>query len=137
MMESGKSKVDQEENFFGFAQCDASKTSFLNDSFDCLVCVRFIGHIPPEYRLAIFSEFRRISKYSIIELSLESDFVRLRKRIDQLIHSGNNLPVRWTWEVFSKSGLENELNESGLEIIAKWPKFRFLSDSWFILVRRK
>lgn len=137
MMESGKSKVNHRSNFLGFTQCDASQTPFLANSFDCLVCVRFIGHIPKEFRQPIFFEFRRISNYIIIELSLESNFVKLRKRLDRLINSGNNLPSRWKWEVFDNVGLEHELTDSGLTIIAKWPKFRFLSDSWFLLLGRK
>ena len=137
MMESGKFKVEQRNNFLGFAQCDASQTAFLEDSFDCLVCVRFIGHIPLEVRKPIFAEFRRISKNIIIELSLESNFVMLRKKIDRSFGLGNNLPSRWNWEVFDTSGLEQELADSGLIIVTKWPKFRFLSDSWFLLLGRK
>jgi ubiquinone/menaquinone biosynthesis C-methylase UbiE len=137
MMESGKIKVIQHNNYFGFTQCDASQTAFQENSFDCLVCVRFIGHIPKDYRAPIFSEFRRISNYIIIELSLESNIVKFRKRIDKLINSGNQLPSRWDWEVFDTAGLEQELAGSGLTIINKWPKFRFLSDSWFLLLGRK
>jgi ubiquinone/menaquinone biosynthesis C-methylase UbiE len=137
MMENGKHKVNQYRTFWGFTQCDASLTAFNDDSFDCLICVRFIGHIPSDYRKSIFSEFNRISRFSIIELSLESNLVKLRKRMDRLIKSGTNLPNRWEWEVFNKSGLETEFSDSGLRIITMWPKFRFFSDSWFILVGEK
>ena len=137
MMESGKIKVAQHNNFIGFTQCDASQTAFQENSFDCLVCVRFIGHIPKDHRAPIFSEFRRISNFIIIELSLESNIVKLRKKVDRFLDSGNRLPSRWKWEVFDVAGLEQELAGSGLTIINKWPKFRFLSDSWFLLLGRK
>ena len=137
MMESGKLKVNPNNKFFGFIQSDASQTGFFENSFDCLVCVRFIGHIPSEFRNPIFSEFRRISRYSIIELSLESNIAKMRKKIDRLLRSGSDLPSRWKWEVFTTSGLEQELADSGFVIIAKWPKFRFFSDSWFVLLGNK
>jgi len=137
MMANGKHKVNQYESFWGFAQCDASQTAFIDNSFDCLICVRFIGHIPSDYRKYIFSEFQRISKFSIIELSIESNFVKLRKRISRLIKSGSDLPKRWEWEVFDKPRLEKEFDDSGLKIIDMWPKIRFFSDSWFILVGEK
>jgi hypothetical protein len=65
---------------------------------------------------------------------MESNLVKVRKKIDGFLNSGNNLPKRWKWEVFDRTGLEIELDGSGLQLIAMWPKFRFFSDSWFILV---
>jgi len=137
MMENGKNKISHFRSFYGFAQCDASRAAFIDNSFDCLVCVRFIGHIPAEYRDSIFSEFGRISRFSIIELSLESNIAKMRKKIDRLLRSGSDLPSRWKWEVFDTAGLEQELADSGFKIIAKWPKFRFFSDSWFVLLGNK
>lgn len=134
MMLNGRYKVSQYRSFWGFTQCDASMMAFSNNAFDCLICVRFIGHIPADFRNSIFSEFRRISRFCIIEVSLESNFVKIRKMIEKLIKVGNNLPNRWEWEIFRKSGLEKELNDSGLEIITMRPKIRYFSDSWFVLV---
>ena len=136
MMENGKNKVNPFITFLGFTQCDASKTAFIDNSFDCLICVRFIGHIPSDYRSSIFSEFGRISRFSIIELSMESNLVKLRKKFDRIFNTGSKLPNRWSWEVFDRSGLETEFEDSGLEFIAMWPKFRFFSDSWFVLVEK-
>lgn len=45
-----------------FVQANAEELPFDDRSFDCVVCVRFLGRIPPGPRLTILKELHRVSR---------------------------------------------------------------------------
>lgn len=118
-----------------YAQLDASKLAFCSDAFDCVMSVRFLGHIPADVRVQILREFARVSPAAILEVSLQSVVASLvgRLRFGTL---GSGLPKRWSWHVFSGPKLAEELASAGLRISAAWPKLRWLSNSWYVLATR-
>jgi ubiquinone/menaquinone biosynthesis C-methylase UbiE len=136
MMHTGYSKVQDSNLFLGFTQCDASQICFQDNAFDCVVCIRFIGHIPKSSRQSMFLEFNRISRFMVIEVSIKSDIVTIRKKIEHRMRRRHSLPKRWDWEVFDLRTLEQEFKESNFRIHTLLPKLRFLSDSWYILLER-
>jgi ubiquinone/menaquinone biosynthesis C-methylase UbiE len=137
MMQVAFEKVNEYKNFGGFFQCDASNLIFPDRSLDCVVSVRFMGHIPEEVRRRILREIHRVSRYAIIEYSIHSLFVTLRWRFERSIGHKALLPQRWGWHRFERSELINELSEAKLQIVKMWPKLPFLSDSWYVLVTRQ
>jgi hypothetical protein len=116
-------------------QADAGRLGFADDAFDCIVSVRFMGHIPEDARRKILQEFSRVAGTAIIEYSLHSASARLVRwlRRGKL---GSGLPRRWAWHVFRREQLGEELAQAGLQIVEMWPKLRHLSDSWYVLVAR-
>lgn len=136
MMDVAQMKMGRIENFGGFYQQDASKLDFEDDSFDCVVCVRFIGHIPGDVRIDILREFHRVSKFVIIEHSIESRTVRLRRQIDHYLRTGSILPKRWAWHIFRKSEFDEELMKAGFQPVNIQAKLPYLSDSYYVLARR-
>ncbi|HRQ39346.1 MAG TPA: class I SAM-dependent methyltransferase [Chloroflexota bacterium] len=136
MMQVAENKVAQFKNFDGFYQEDAAKTSFANDSFDCIVSIRFIGHIPEPVRVQMLQEFARISPYAIIEYSIKTPTVTWRRRIDHYLKTGLRLPARWPWHISGRDELTKELNQGGLQIVNMWAKLPLFSDSYYVLVQR-
>lgn len=123
--------------FGGFCQTDASNLSYSDNTFDCIISVRFMGHIPGNVRGQILAEFRRLSPYAIIEYSIRSRTAMLRRQIGRFLKTGQSLPQRWPWHIFDRQKLEQELQAAGFDIVNMWPKLRYLSDSWYVLVQRR
>lgn len=136
MMQVAEQKVQSYDAFNGFYQMDASDLTFEDNSFDVIVAIRFMGHIPKDVRLKILKEFGRVSQYSIIEYNLKSKSVELRRSIDKALKSGNRLPNRWGWHIFEKEELYEEVKEAGLEVVKMWAKVPYLSGSYYVLLQR-
>lgn len=137
MMQLAVEKVGAIEAFGGFAQSDAARLAFRDDSLYCVVCIRFLGHIPKTTRVWIFKEFSRVSKYTIIECSINTMFVRPRYRLDSYLRRQSHVTGDWPWHRFEKAELEEELSDGGLEAIGMVAKMPMLSDSYYVLARRK
>jgi ubiquinone/menaquinone biosynthesis C-methylase UbiE len=137
MMEVAQTKVADFAAFGGFYQSDAASLSFQDDSFDCVVSVRFMGHIPSNVRARILTEFHRLSQHAIIEYTVKSRVAMLRRRVERYLKTGLSLPQRWPWHVFEKQELYGELRAAGFHVVGMWPKIRYLSDSWYVLVQRR
>lgn len=137
MMGVAREKVQNHANFEGFFQEDAAQLTFPNDSFDCVISIRFIGHIPKDVRISILKEFARVSQFAIIEYSINSRLARLRLKIEGFLKTGIKLPKRWSWHVFDRQELTEELKLAGFEIIGMWAKLPGLSDSNYVLLQRQ
>lgn len=134
MMNVAQRNVELSGRFGGFYQCDATQLPFADDAFDCVVSVRFMGHVPRDVRTRILREFARVGSHAVVEYSVRSRVVSLRRRLEQFLRSG--LPRRWAWQAFTKGELEQEMREAGFEVLRMWPKFPLLSDSYYVVVRR-
>lgn len=137
MMQLANEKIRAYETFNGFAQSDAARMAFGDDSFYCVVCVRFIGHIPRPTRAWIFREFSRVSRYTIIECSINTLIVQPRYRIDSLLTRRSQMSGDWPWHRFDEAELIEELSDGGLEPLGVFAKLPFLSDSHYVLAKRK
>lgn len=137
MMQIAEKKVSMFENFGGFHQMDASALIFDDKSFDVIVSIRFMGHIPRHVRIDILKEFSRVSQFLIIEYSLKSQIVAVRRRLDNLLKTGNQLPNRWGWHTFEKDELFAEFKEANLQVIKMWAKLPLLSGSAYVLLQSK
>lgn len=60
---------------------DATNLRFENDTFDCLVSFRLLHLIPPAIRLAVFSEFARVTKGKIIVQVYQNKKLSLLERV--------------------------------------------------------
>lgn len=94
-----------------FVQANAEQLPFEDNSFDCVVCVRFLGRIPPGPRLTILKELHRVSrKYLLTATGYFKKSTPLNERI------GSRFP-----NLFSKAAkraqrhdeLRRELTEAG------------------------
>ena len=136
MMQVAEKKTNTFSTFGGFYQMDASDLTFDDNTFDVVVSVRFMGHIPRDVRLKILREFGRVSQYAVIEYSLKSKTVELRRNVDNILKTGSRLPKRWGWHTFEKQELFAEVKEAGLQIVKMWAKLPYLSDSYYVLLQQ-
>lgn len=134
MMQLAAQRVAGHKNFAGFSREDAAHMTFADDSFDCVLSIRFMGHIPDDVRREILSEYRRVSEYAIVEYSIQSKLARVRRILNRF--TGNRLPERWSWHTFDKQELLQEIQASGFEVAYMWAKIPLLSNSYYVLLKR-
>jgi len=120
-----------------FVQTDATRLSFKANSFDCVMAIRFLGHLPDDVRAATFAELTRISDgYILIEACLNSPVPRLVRWVRRwLTGQRNYLLTKWQWRTFDRSALFAECEALGWTLVARRPKLWPLSDSWYLLYR--
>ena len=119
-------------------ETDATSLPFKDEEFDVVCSVRFIGHLPEDVRKRVVAEFARVaSRAVIIELTMPSWYSGLRNKLKRLVRRSGNLPNRWDWQTFRREELNQELNALNLTICGIIPKIPFLSDSCFVVIRRR
>jgi ubiquinone/menaquinone biosynthesis C-methylase UbiE len=66
MMAHARSKLAGYPNLQGLQQADAEKLPYSDGEFDAVTSIRFSNHVPPDVRLRVLKEMRRVSKGPIV-----------------------------------------------------------------------
>lgn len=108
---------------------DAENLSFVDNSFDAIICLRLLGHIPPEIRLIILKELKRVTKKYLIlsyydQQSLQYLLRKKRRERDE-------------WYATIESEIKDELLEAGLRIEKIFPLLKKISETLIILASKK
>jgi ubiquinone/menaquinone biosynthesis C-methylase UbiE len=98
---------------------DCESLPFVDDAFDYVVSMRFMGHLPPETRTKVLREFLRVSQRGlIVEYPILNPFTAMKFVLGNLwyrLKTGR----RRVWRPATKRSLQNELREAGLTIFAQ------------------
>ena len=116
---------------------DAKHTSFPDSTFDAIVSVRFIGHIPKESRINILREMSRICHGTIIiEYPITNPFARILKKALKSLTVKNVLKNQWKWHYLSLNEAKREIDEAELVIVKIVKKFSFFSESAYLTISK-
>jgi ubiquinone/menaquinone biosynthesis C-methylase UbiE len=66
MLRAAREAAHGAEAFRGAVRCDAERLPFADGSFDLVLSVRFLFHVPPELRVGILREFARVSRRFVV-----------------------------------------------------------------------
>lgn len=66
MLRSARDEAGAHANFRGAVRCDAERLPFADASFDLVLSIRFLFHVPPELRAGILREFARVSRRFVV-----------------------------------------------------------------------
>ena len=96
---------------------DCEKLPFGNGSFDYIFSLRFLGHVPPEVRVRVLQEFKRVARKGMIVgyPVLNSSFTRVKFELGNLRYKLKNGRPRPWWPA-SPQSLAEELERSSLKI---------------------
>ena len=109
---------------------DAEAPNYPDDSFDAVVCLRLLGHAPPEVRIKILKELKRVSKkYLILAYYHRGCFQNLLRRRKRY-RSGEQ------WHPVSLSEMEKEIKSAGLIKIKTFPLALGVSETLIVLTRK-
>jgi len=133
MIAIAKEKLQKFSGFKGIFRTDAENLSFLDKSFDYSVSVRLMGHLPPDIRIKILQEMRRVTKKQIVVTFYITDLFtkiskfiqRKGKKIDQPLYP---IPMRY---------LEDEISKAGLKIVKIIPMLKFISECHYLILEPK
>ena len=111
-------------------QTDMEQTAFKDNSFDAIICLRFLTmNTSSEARLVIFKEMRRISrKWVILECQHMTPATQAVNYIAQDVFGKK--PV---YRYFTKDKIQRELKQAGISIERIFHPYGMLSNKWLIL----
>jgi ubiquinone/menaquinone biosynthesis C-methylase UbiE len=99
-----------------FSRMDFVQIPLRDGSVDAVFSIRFLPHFPPEERIRILREFRRVTrKRVVISLSLSNPWMRFRRRLKEWL--GHDKPVR---NPVTHDGMRAELQAAGLREVARY-----------------
>lgn len=98
------------------ARADCEFLPFPDDAFDYVSSLRFLGHVPPDVRVRILREFKRVSnKGIIVGFPILNSFTKVKFDLGKLHYKlKNGRP--WAWWPASSQSLSQELDTAGLKI---------------------
>lgn len=113
-----------------FHQADAERLPFMEKQFDSTTCFRLFGHVPPETRVKILKEMKRVTKGSFIAAYYLSEPIANAKRKIRKFITGDKSP----WFPVSKRELKKELRSVNLKILEEKPLLKYLSETLILLL---
>ena len=107
---------------------DAESLPFEDSSFELVVSLRLLGHLPPETRVRVLREFRRVSREHVIvafyHRTSVQGVVRRRRR------------GATPWYPVTLAEIDTELAAAGLRRVARRFMLPFVSETIAVLARR-
>lgn len=98
------------------AQADCEHLPFRNGAFDYVFSLRFLGHVPPEIRVRVLQEFKRVSsKGIVVGFPILNSFTKFKFDLGNLRYRLKNGRPRPWWPA-SPQSLSRELDVAGLKI---------------------
>lgn len=66
LLKVAKQRLRNNRGLEGLVLCDAEFLPFRNESFDCIITIRFIGMLPPMVRQSILKEIYKVTRKTVI-----------------------------------------------------------------------
>lgn len=115
-----------------FSRMDFTHVPLATHAVLATFSMRFLPHIPPDERVRMLREFRRVSqRWVVISLSLSSPWQRLRRRIKDWL--GHQKPTR---HPVTNTALAEELRRAGLREVRRLWTFPVLSEQIVLICER-
>lgn len=113
----------------GLVRCDAEHLPFKDNSFDSILSIRFMFHIPEKIRVNILREMCRVSRRWLI---IDYRHCYTLKYWLKKIFSGVGITEPPSYR-FSTGDLKREFHSAGLDVVEIFPTLRLFSDKWVVL----
>lgn len=131
MMRVAKEKF-QGDNI-SFACIDAENMKLESNSFDCITCIRLMGHVPPKSRTKMLSEMARVSRNWVLVTFYFSNVISDTKRALRRKLTGNTAP----WWATTPEAILKEIDDAGLEVIETYAVLPIISEAVTYLMKVK
>lgn len=119
-----KINVLDKTNFLGL---DAVSIDYPGNYFDAVVSLRLFGHTPPEVRMNILREFKRVGrKYFILAYYIKNSFQEILRR-------KKRLKMGTPWYPVSFKDINLEIEQAGMKKLKVFPVLKGFSETAIIL----
>jgi len=130
MLKVAKERLSNFGESIELHQADAERLPFEEKQFDSATCFRLMGHIPPETRVKILKEMKRVTKGPFIAAYYLSEPVANLKRKIRKFITGDKSP----WFPISKKDLKEEINSANLKILEEKHLMKYSSETLILLL---
>jgi len=137
-------------------QCNLKNLPFKDNSLNCLITIRTIGHFPQDFRVACLEEMKRVTKRWILvqyanKYTIKYFFRKLRNspKLDnkikpRLLKNHTGKPEEYYRQFKALTGLKKmnkkelaeEVEKAGLRIAKIYSLFPLLSERWYVLLEK-
>ena len=125
MMAHAKVKLEGCPNLEGFYQADAEAMPFADGEFDAVTCMRFSNHVPPDVRLRVLAEMKRVCKGPIIISYCNPHTVSAYKRRLKALLRKPHAP----WNPATPRQVAAEAAQVGLKVTGGWGILPIISET--------
>jgi ubiquinone/menaquinone biosynthesis C-methylase UbiE len=134
MIKIAQSKHRNNGNMVGFVVCDAERLPFVNDSFNNVVALRLMGHIPEQIRLKILSQTKSVAKNRVI-LSYSNKYSIMAgvKKVRGIL-TGKPVPK---YHLTTVNRIKKEANANGLEVASVEYVLRGIGETYIPSMKRQ
>jgi ubiquinone/menaquinone biosynthesis C-methylase UbiE len=132
MLKVAKERLSNFGELIEFQQADAERLPFEEKRFDSATCFRLFGHIPPETRVKILKEMKRVTKGPFIAAYyLSEPIANIKRKVRKFLNGDKSL-----WFPVSRKNLREELSQVNLRIVEEKSLMRYLSETLILLLDR-
>lgn len=111
-------------------QAEAENLPFEEKFFDGATCIKLMGHVPPQTRVKILKEIKRVSRGPfIVAYYLSGPIAFTKRKIRKFLTDNKAL-----WFPISKKHLKEEVASANLKILTQKPVLRYLSETLIMLL---
>lgn len=114
----------------GFCQVEAEKLVFSDATYDAVISLRLLGHVPPSIRLNMLKEFARVSKRYLVLAYYHKGCLQGALRRSKRRNRG--IP----WYPISINDIDEELIEAGLKRLIVLPMALGISETLIVLAEK-
>ena len=131
MIAQAKKKLGQEYPLpIKFLVGDAESLGFPDGLFDLAVCLRLLGHLPPENRRKVLKELARVSKKGVIVAYYQ------RFSLQNLLRAKQRSQDQTSWHPTTLRQTTDELNDAGLVLMGRRYLLPFVSETLIVSARK-
>jgi ubiquinone/menaquinone biosynthesis C-methylase UbiE len=130
MLEVAQEKLKNFGESIEFRQADAERLPFGEKRFDSAACFRLMGHVPPETRVKILRELKRVTRDPfVVAYYLSGPAANTKRKIRKFL-KGDKSP----WFPVSKENLKREIDSAGLRIVEEKQVLKYVSETLILLL---
>jgi ubiquinone/menaquinone biosynthesis C-methylase UbiE len=131
MMDHARQRVERYGDKVDFVKCDIENLQFPNASFELVLTIRLLHHIPPDMHHGMLSELHRVTrKWVIITYSTKYSLQNLRRNFRSLF-------TKFPRYSISPRLFKREVAEAGFDIVEYLPMMPVVSESITVLLRKR
>jgi SAM-dependent methyltransferase len=131
MMREARDALGRPSGILGWVQAEAERLPLADGAADCVVCIRFMLHVPREVRVEILREMGRVARWLAVDYRHRYSYRWLKWRAARALGLTDRSLDR-----VSRRGLEAELADAGLALRRVFPVALFFSDKWIVVAER-
>lgn len=130
MLETARQNLSVQNGEVKFFQGEAENLPFAPRLFEAVFAIKLLGHVPPEQRIGILRELKRVSRGKVVVSYYYSSILHNFKRRLKKVLKKTCSP----WYPVTRRELAREVESAGLKISREIPVARFLSETKILLL---